>query len=690
MKSTVTCVIIFVVFVFLLALAGRASTNDLPAASGGAVSVDSNGMIRIPTGFLSTNGIARVNPAVLLFDESFVGWGTADGVTWTNSTGWASTAVVTNGVCNLATNSLLSPWITGRGLEAINVTWSNLVLLSPIVEYSTNDVDWLTLSDLEDLRIASLGCRLRFTAIGSAPPLSTPAALLDRVMIWGHQFPGRIGTTNDFAGLVLRVDNPLGSRDAVNLQTLEARLSAYVMGGHSAEGWSQFQASNTVNLAGYPLQLDTRYALSVVGDAVTLSLGGTTLFEIVGGNTCTPRIVSFRISGTNLSADVVGVTGWRPYPQWTTSLISPSWTSLATNQFSSTFPNITNGMFRINWNTGTNTTEYWRILADDETGITNGSGMATFHTPVSVPALWVNGREVSPYSPSWVSNADYAASAGTAAVSIASVYADHSGSASTATVASVSGYATSAGSASAALYSSDGAHAARADLATSAAYATNAGTAAAATYATTAGFATSAGNSSKGTIGGGSKYFGTAAAADTNDFTPRTWITSIRYATNLFVAATNGAGYNGPPLGTVFDVNHNPINDGWYATNSFGNRAQLFQNGATNIYKLQEMFYWYASFTNSSRSGTYTGITETGANGTGTLTIAEAYYWATNTIPYFADGTATLARIQGPATNQFAPPLPLIRWSGPWTNILSGHTNVLLFSDGYATNMVPL
>jgi microcystin-dependent protein len=485
------------VFSFILAIQGVASTNTLPVAIGGTVGVDSNAVITTPAGFVSSNGFSQVNPAVLLYDESFDGWGTLDGSTWTNSSGWTSTAEVTNGICNLATQSLLSPWITGRGIEAITVTWSNLAFFTSTVNYSTNDVDWIALTALADLRIAATGYRLRFTAVSSLPPPgSDPIALLDRLVIWGHRFPTRIGGTNDFAGIVFRVDNPVGNRDAVNLQTLESRLSAYIMGGHSAEGWSQFSASNDVDLAGHALKLDPRYTLSVVGDAVTLSMGGSTVFEIVGANTCTPRIVSFQVSGTNRTADVIGVTGWRPYPQWSTNLTDGSWTTLTTNQFTSTFPDITNGAFRLTWSSGESPFEYWRIFAVDETGGTNGPGLATFHIPVSVPALFVGGREVSPYSPSWVSNADYAVSAGMAATSTISGYAETAGSSQMSTMSLTSAHATIADSASVATYANDAAHAARSDSSSTSAYSTNSRTSATSAYATNSGYATSAGYAS--------------------------------------------------------------------------------------------------------------------------------------------------------------------------------------------------
>lgn len=618
--------IIALSFAFILApgICPAARTN-LPSPQAATVTVNpTNHTISWPGGFCESNALSRINPSVLLFDITFGGWGTSDGVTWTNASGWTSTAEVTNGVCNLKTNSLLSPWISGSGLESVSLTWSNLLVMTAGVEYSTNDVDWILLDGLTDLRIPALGYRLRLTAIGSVPPLGETAALLSRVTVRGHQVPGRIGTTNDFAGIVIRVDNPAGNRDAVNLQTLETRLAAYVMGGHSAEGWSQFSASNTVDLAGQTLRFDPRYSLSVVGDTITMSMGGSTLLELYGGNTCTPRIVSFRVTGTNLSADVVGAIGWRPYPQWTTNLITPNWTSLSTNQFSSTYPDITNGIFHLSWSSGTNITEFWRIMAEDETGGTNGAGLVTFHVPVSVPFLYVGGREVSPYSPTWVSNADYAASAGMATTAVTSGYATNSGSAQAATRATTSGYATNAGTAATALYSSDGAHAVTADTASRAGFATNSGSASTAAYSTNAGYSTSAGYAAQGSIGGSPRAFGSAAAVETNEFAQLNqsnlyalWTTQRCDAIELMESSiTTNTSYLTNSL--VVSGSATPSPNGTY-TNPFPLGEQAFsKNGDTINYS--SYGYWQlvtggGVWTNGVMLGTYSPIGGYGGSG---------------------------------------------------------------------------
>ena len=699
--------IILFVFSFILAIQGVASTNTLPVAIGGTVGVDSNAVITTPAGFVSSNGFSQVNPSVLLYDEPFTGWGTADGVTWTNSTGWTSTAEVTNGVCNLATHSLLSPWITGRGIEAISVTWSNLAFFTSTVNYSTNDVDWMTLTDLTDLRISAAGYRLRVTAVSSLPPPgSDPVALLDRVVIRGHQFPTRIGTTNDFAGIVFRVDNPVGTRDAVNLQTLESRLAAYVMGGHSAEGWSQFSASNDVDLAGHALKLDSRYTLSVVGDAVTLSMGGATVFEIVGANTCTPRIVSFQVAGTNLTAEVIGVTGWRPYPQWSTNLTSGSWTALTTNEFTSTFPDITNGAFRLSWGTGTNAVEYWRILAIDETGGTNGAGLATFHVPVSVPALYVGGREVSPYSPTWVSNADYAASAGMATTSITAGHANTAGSSQMSTTSLTAAYATSAGNASTAGYANDAAHAARSDSSSTSAYSTNSRNSATSTYSTNAGYATSAGyaatagsssSSINGTWDGSTNAFGNAAGLSSNRLvfidqsnTHALWttqrcdaveildsmiVTNVSIHTNLVVSGDG----NPSPNGIYWWIGIYNSELHWVNTNII-NSSFLYQN-AENEFGLQvNSVNPYAYWTNSALIGTWGPLhTYDGFSWTNTGTAVVSIYNITTNTTYTTNRTVRM-RLNGAG-------LELQGTNATWQS-LSAITGVLTNGSGALTGLV--
>jgi hypothetical protein len=693
-------------------LAFPGATN-LPALSTQGVMTDSNGVIVAPVGLLASNAVALANPAVLLADESFATMATADGITWTNAAGWSSTAEATNGLIKLDTGSVLSPLLTGAGFRALTPTWSNLSWTA-VYEVSTNDTTWMALSPIDGATAVWPSYRIRISAPNQAPPLpgeTNSHALLNSVRIDGHQIPGRSGATNDFHGIVIRVDNPVGSRDAVNLQTLEGRLAAYVPGTASGSSWSTFPASNVVDFAGYGLQLDPRYLLSISGDTVSLTFGGAPVLELTGSATSTPRIVSFHVAGSNLSAAVVGAIGWRPYPQWCTNLVSGSWASLATNQFNSTYPAVTNGLFSLSWDSLGYATEYWRIIALDETGGSNGIGLATFHVPVAVPSLTVNGVPFVP-GEAILSNAvhamtaDDATRAGSATTAgyatnagaaVTAGYATNAGNAATAgyaTNAGAAATATAAGTAALADYANDAATADYADSAGRASYATNAGNALTAGTATTAGsastatYATSAGNAR---IGGVSYPLGTAALLSSNAVAPGSWITSIVQVTNLIVTATNGANYNGPPVGRL--MNKEWVYNGdmyWQATNGAGDAmAQL--NDASGFWLFEEMYANYAYFTNSTRAGTYSAYSFNGFPGTGTFTLAETYYWQTNTARYFDGGTGNFSVITGPATNQFAPPISApVRWSGVWTNILSGVTNLLQFFDGYATNKLTL
>lgn len=374
-------VLAFVVL-FLLVFMGAASTNDLPAAAGGTISVNANGVVYAPDGFCASNGLALVNPPVQLYDVSFSDWGTADGITWTNATGWTSTAVVTNGVCDLTANSLLSPWITGRGLEAVSVTWSNLVSLEGVTEYTTNDSDWAELAAVSDIRFNEAGYRLRFTAVASVPGFGDTVAQLARVIVWGHQFPERIGSTNDYAGITMLVDDPSGLRDAVNLHTLDNRIAAVQIIADTPVNWSLHPAIQPVDFAGKPLILDPRYTLAVSNDVLSLTFGSQAIWEITGGGTVTPRIVSFTVDGnTNVTIGVVGSTGWMPYPEWSVMGASNVWIRIPTNNFTSTYPNLTNGIYTLSFAAATNVAAFYRVVAVNVDGATNTLGL-TFHVPL--------------------------------------------------------------------------------------------------------------------------------------------------------------------------------------------------------------------------------------------------------------------------------------------------------------------
>jgi len=648
------------VLMFFLAFPGHASTNTLPAAVGGTVMVNSNGFVSAPTGFYASNGLALVNPPILIYDETFSGWGTADGITWTNAGGWTSTAVVTNGTCNLANNSLLSPLITWRGIAGISETWASLVSLQGVVEYTTNDADWVQLTTLSDLRISANGYRLRFTAETTVPGFGTNTALLDRVMIWGHQFPARIGATNDFAGVVTEVDDPIGNRDAVNLQTLDNRIAAVMVSALSPSTWAAHQAIQAVNLAGQALNLDPRYTLAVSNDTLSLTFGGQPVWDVIGGGVVYPQITYFALTGTQATLRVTGSSGWRPYPQWTSDAGFTNWMTLTTNQFSSSYPNLTNGQYTLSFPAVTNSPAFYRVSASNETGST-GTVMA-IHVPLQVDGQ-ITGEGMSGYARTG---------------DVTAINALLPGYATTGSVATLSG--TVAGvSAQMGTKASTGAVAAVSNMVL-ALHSVN--------HATNSDYAALSGTASNGIIDGVSTPFGTAAATDSTNFSPAQWRMIINQITNLVVSSTNGVNYNGPPIGTIYMLdNILGRTETWYNTNSSPPSTIYLDTegswGACN--HSPESSYFSAT----NRLGPYTGITFQAYHGTGTFYIAELGSRQTNWVSYLDGGTATLARISGPATNQFAPPAPAVTWSGFITNIMGGITNVLEFVRGYAvTNRV--
>jgi hypothetical protein len=379
-------IILIRIYLFIYAccfeILGYSSTNSLPVAVGGTVMTDSNGVFTAPVGLFASNAVPGMNPPILIYDEPFVAWGTADGVTWTNQTGWTSTAAVTNGVCDLSANSLFTPWITGRGLQGISLIWSNLVNLYSVVAFTTNDIDWDILESLSDLRVSEQGYRLRLSADGLVPPEMASAAMLDRVTIYGHQFLSRIGATNDFAGIVIKVDNPSAGRDAVNLQYLDERIAAVMVSALSPSTWAAHPAIQAVNLAGQALNLDPRYTLAVSNDTLSLTFGGQPVWNVIGGGVVNPQITYFALTGTQATIRVTGLSGWRPCPQWTSDAGFTNWISLTTNQFSSSYPNLTNGQYTLSFPAVTNSPAFYRVVTSNETGST-GTVMA-IHVPLQL------------------------------------------------------------------------------------------------------------------------------------------------------------------------------------------------------------------------------------------------------------------------------------------------------------------
>lgn len=366
-------------FLVSVGMPGFSSTNT-PTASSAVVSVNATTLQFQASGLLASNAIARVNHPVTIADITFGSnmWHATGINVWTNSSGWSCSGSLSNGVLDCYTNPITSPLITGPGLREIAITWSNLYFLDQHVQWSTNDVAWETFSSLSDLRETWPSYRLRVSTVqGMLPPETPPAAMLARILVTGHRHPSLIGSTNDYAGIAIRVDNPVSSRDAVNLQAMNSALEPVMQTAQNPISWSSFPALSAVNINGKTIELDPRYTLAINGDILTLGFADSPVWEIIGGGTVAPVITSFTIAGgTQIAMRVMGSTGWRPYPEWTDDLVTGSWTRLTTNAFSSTYPLLDGGHYNLTFATVTNSPVYYRITALDETGSSNTLSMA--------------------------------------------------------------------------------------------------------------------------------------------------------------------------------------------------------------------------------------------------------------------------------------------------------------------------
>lgn len=379
-KSIVITFVTFVTFV----VTAFPSTN-LPPASSALVSVNATTLQFRAAGILESNAIARVNQPVTIADLTFTTntWWQSDTNVWTNAAGWVCSGIMTNGVLDCNTNAIISPIIAGPGLSSVAVIWTNFYLMTEIIEWSTNGSTWTELDDPSDLRESWPVYQVRIRAYSPmGVPNETPTANIAHITVTGHRHPALIGSTNDYAGIVIRVDNPVGNRDAVNLQTLNTRLAAVELIAPPSS-WSSYGAATPVNLNGQSLTFDPRYTLAISNDTLTLSFSGQPIWDVVGGGPVTPQIMSFSIDSlTNVSIRVTGAAGWRPYPEWCGDLLVGSWTRLATNEFTSSYPAISNGQYLLNFTAVTNSPAYYRTVAIDETGGTN-----TLALEIRVPLL---------------------------------------------------------------------------------------------------------------------------------------------------------------------------------------------------------------------------------------------------------------------------------------------------------------
>lgn len=216
-------------------------------------------------------------------------------------------------------------------------------------------------------------------------PPETIAVVVSNITlhVWGDN--SRTGTTNDFGGMIIKVDNAAGTYEPVPLSQMQTAISAAVA-GIQPSSWASYPALSVVDCAGQAIMLDDHYRIGIVSNMFSITFQGNNILSVSGGGVSAPAIQSFAVANETGTVVVLGMAGWKPIVEWTGSLVTPAWSNATV--ISETYPTLSGGTFSVVFSTVTNSPAYYRVTA------TNLSGSAltvAFSAPLSAPGFVGSG-----------------------------------------------------------------------------------------------------------------------------------------------------------------------------------------------------------------------------------------------------------------------------------------------------------
>lgn len=241
---------------------------------------------------------------------------------------------------------------------------------------------WVTLNGTQINEAGVSTARVVVSSFGVPPPGDevVPITLSNFVVgVFAHADVASM--TNDFRGMIIRVDAGIGPQDVVNLDQMSGAVSVAVS-SMSPATWANHPAISVVDCDGHPLKLDANYTFSVSNDVMNFTFQDRPIFTITGGGEATPNIVGFSIGNGTATMSVVSMRGWRPIPQWSASLTAPSWATIGS--YAGSYPELVKGRHVLTFAVGTNYPCFYRVTATNETG----SGVVvSFGAPVTAPSF---------------------------------------------------------------------------------------------------------------------------------------------------------------------------------------------------------------------------------------------------------------------------------------------------------------
>jgi hypothetical protein len=364
-----------------------------PAGSAAAVSNWADAVF-VPLGTIITPTLAASN-------DFAAAWYPSNAL-WTNAAGWVTDGAT--GAVSVALDDgeyIRSP-LLAAGYSSHTSTSSGGIGLVTMI--STDAVTWVMAT------ATGAPVYVRWTAsTGPVVPGSINQVVVSGLSAWGWSHPERVGGVVDFGGAVLRADDPGGERDVATAGYVARQIAAIAV---SAQ-WSDSPAVSAVDLAGQALDLDPRYRLAISNGVLSLSVGGEVVWEVLGSGTSTPVITHFALAGTSITMRVVATVDWEPYPEWSTNLAD--WTAYPTNEFTSTWPALTNSQVTLQFGTVPGTTAYYRVAA---TQVATNPVSLAIRVPVRVDGPMTGNLNMGGYSITNIADIDATHLGGTPAATV--------------------------------------------------------------------------------------------------------------------------------------------------------------------------------------------------------------------------------------------------------------------------------
>lgn len=325
---------------------------------------------------------ARITQPVLEHSLNMTGtWYDAGGGISTNAEGWSMSGVIlTNGTALYPTNDL-SMWIqsppTTNGAAMIHVDIAAALNTYVWLVEATNDVlqgelvadGFLQNEGSLDVLLAiadPVALKLQFDKFVLPDAVSNYTAI-SSFEVYGWSAPEYIGATNNYQGMTLLVSEASDHRSPPTWGQVTAAIHAVRISMTSAD-WSGHAAISPVNLSGQPLRWDAEYSSYTETGALVIAWQNNPIIRMIAGAylpVATSEIVSASISDSNITLGVLASTGWRPFPEWSTNTIT--WTRLTTNQFVSTYPLQSNGLYQLTF-AAVATDAWYRVWSTNEAG----------------------------------------------------------------------------------------------------------------------------------------------------------------------------------------------------------------------------------------------------------------------------------------------------------------------------------